>query len=60
LAAVLQEKWRLRADENPFELPKPEDFDNVNIAVKRRPFKALEFRLFAQEIFNLQLRITHK
>ena len=52
LADVLKDKWRLRNDENPFELPKMEDFDNYNIAVKRRPLKALEFRLFAQEIFR--------
>lgn len=52
LAEILKEKWRLRDDENPFELPTMEDFDNYNIAVKRRPLKALEFRLFAQEIFT--------
>lgn len=52
LADILKDKWRLREDENPFELPTMEDFDNYNIAVKRRPFKALEFRLFAQEIFK--------
>ncbi|MBX7172479.1 MAG: cellulase family glycosylhydrolase [Pyrinomonadaceae bacterium] len=52
LSDVLKEKWRLRDDENPFDLPTMEDFDNYNIAVKRRPLKALEFRLFAQEIFK--------
>ncbi|HRH42781.1 MAG TPA: cellulase family glycosylhydrolase [Pyrinomonadaceae bacterium] len=52
LSDILKEKWRLRDDENPFELPTMEDFDNYNIAVKRRPLKALEFRLFAQEIFK--------
>lgn len=52
LADILKDKWRLRDDENPFDLPKPEDFDNLNIAVKRRPLKALEFRLFAQEVFK--------
>ena len=52
LADILKEKWRLRDDENPFELPTMQDFDNVNIAVKRRPLKALEFRLFAQEVFK--------
>lgn len=52
LADALREKWRLRDDENPFELPKMEDFDNVNILVNRRPLKALEFRFFAQETFN--------
>lgn len=52
LADILKNKWRLRDDENPFELPTMEDFDNYNIAVKRRPLKALEFRIFAQEIFK--------
>lgn len=52
LADILKDKWRLRDDENPFDLPKMEDFDNMNIAVKRRPLKALEFRLFAQEVFK--------
>jgi hypothetical protein len=52
LSDILKEKWRLRDDENPFELPTMEDFDNYNIAVKRRPLKALEFRLFAQEVFK--------
>ena len=52
LSDILKEKWRLRDDENPFDLPTTEDFDNVNIAVKRRPLKALEFRLFAQEVFK--------
>ena len=52
LADILKDKWRLRDDENPFELPTMEDFDNYNIAVKRRPLKALEFRLFAQEVFK--------
>lgn len=52
LSDILKEKWRLRDDENPFNLPTMEDFDNYNIAVKRRPLKALEFRLFAQEVFR--------
>lgn len=52
LADILRDKWRLREDENPFELPTTQDFDNINILVNRRPLKALEFRLFAQEIFK--------
>lgn len=52
LSDILKEKWRLRDDENPFDLPTMEDFDNYNIAVKRRPFKGLEFRLFAQRVFE--------
>lgn len=52
LADILKDKWRLPDDENPFDLPKMEDFDNLNIAVKRRPLKTMEFRLFAQEVFK--------
>lgn len=52
LAEILQEKWRLSADENPFDLPKLEDFDGVNIQTNRRPLKTLEYRLFAQYVFE--------
>ncbi len=52
LSEILQEKWRLTSDENPFELPRMEDFENVNIQTGRRPLKTLEYRLFAQDIFE--------
>lgn len=52
LTEILQEKWRLSAEENPFELPRMDDFDSVNIQTARRPLKTLEFRLFAQRVFE--------
>ena len=52
LAEILQEKWRLSADENALDLPKMEDFDSVNIQTERRPLKTLEYRLFAQDVFE--------
>lgn len=52
LIDILREKWRLTTEENPFDLPLPQDFDNVNIIANRRPLKASEFRLFAQDTFE--------
>lgn len=52
LAVILREKWRLREDEDAFALPTGRDFDNINIHVERRPMRAIDFRLFAQDTFN--------
>jgi hypothetical protein len=52
LAGTVSAKWRLREDEEPFALPTNRDFDNVNIHVERRPLRAMDFRLFAQDAFN--------
>ncbi|MBK8810608.1 MAG: hypothetical protein IPN69_07720 [Acidobacteria bacterium] len=51
LAEILRSKWRLTDREDPFDLPRFEDFESVNIIADRRPMKALDFRLFAQDIF---------
>ncbi|HEX3143649.1 MAG TPA: hypothetical protein VHQ64_06735, partial [Pyrinomonadaceae bacterium] len=50
--AALQQLWRT-TDESPFDLPRLEDFDSPNILNDRRPLKALDYRLFAQEVFRL-------
>lgn len=52
ISDILREKWRLTTEENPFDLPKSEDFDSVNILSNRRSLKAFEFRLFAQDMFE--------
>lgn len=52
LAIMLREKWRLREDEDVFGLPTNRDFDNINIHVERRPMRAIDFRLFAQDTFS--------
>jgi len=49
--AVLQEAWRLAPDE-AFSLPTFNDFADVNIFDDRRPFKVIDYRLFAQDMFR--------
>ncbi|HTP80860.1 MAG TPA: cellulase family glycosylhydrolase [Bacteroidota bacterium] len=50
-ANALRERFGLGEDDNP-GLPAPEDFEEVNIGDTRRPKKAIEYRLFAQEMFR--------
>lgn len=52
LAEILRDKWRLREDEDAFSLPSNRDFDNINIHLERRPMRAIDFRLFAQDTFK--------
>ncbi|HTK37082.1 MAG TPA: cellulase family glycosylhydrolase [Pyrinomonadaceae bacterium] len=52
LADIIREKWRLTTEEDVFALPTNEDFDDANIQSNRRPLRAMDFRLFAQDIFR--------
>lgn len=52
----LSDRWRLRIDEDPFSLPPTKDFDSINIHGDRRPLRAMDFRLFAQDTFNSWVR----
>ena len=52
LADVVRDKWRLTTEEEPFAPPTNEDFESVNIQTNRRPLRAMDFRLFAQDIFR--------
>jgi len=47
----LQELWRTLPGE-ALALPAVEDFEDINIFSARRPLKALEYRLFAQDMFR--------
>ncbi len=42
--------WRTTA-EDLFDLPKPADFESVNLIDERVPLKTLDYRLFAQNMF---------
>lgn len=46
----LQQLWRTTADD-PYDLPKFQDFDSVNLIDDRQPLKTLDYRLFAQDMF---------
>ena len=48
----IQEMYRASADE-PVSLPTPQDFSDLNIFDEHRPIKAVDYRLFAQEMFRL-------
>ena len=48
----IQEMHRASADE-PASLPSPQDFSDLNIFDEHRPIKALDYRLFSQEMFRL-------
>lgn len=54
-AAHLQQVWRTTND-NPFDLPRLEDFEGPNIFDARNPLKTLDYRLFAQDMFALWVR----
>lgn len=51
LDARLQESWRTLPGE-ALSLPTLDDFEDANLFAARRPLKALEYRLFAQEMFR--------
>ena len=51
-AMQIQEMHRATADE-PASLPTPQDFSDLNIFDEHRPIKAVDYRLFAQEMFRL-------
>jgi len=46
-----QLKWRMTAEET-VSLPKFEEFADLNIFDERRPLKAVDYRLFAQDMFR--------
>ena len=49
-ASRLQQLWRTNRDDL-LDLPKLQDFESVNLIDDRLPLKALDYRLFAQEMF---------
>ena len=49
-ASRLQELWRTAADD-VLDLPRPQDFESVNLIDDRLPLKTLDYRLFAQDMF---------
>ncbi|MBI5216094.1 MAG: cellulase family glycosylhydrolase [Ignavibacteriae bacterium] len=51
LTTKLQEVYRCTADE-AITLPSLDDFADMNIFNERRPMKVVDYRLFAQEMFN--------
>ena len=53
---ILRELWRT-ADEELLGLPRLEDFENVNILEGRLPLKTIDYKLFAQEMFNRWARL---
>ncbi|MBI3194501.1 MAG: cellulase family glycosylhydrolase, partial [Ignavibacteriae bacterium] len=55
LTAKLQEVYRCTADE-AITLPSLDDFADMNIFNERRPVKVVDYRLFAQEMFNNWVR----
>jgi hypothetical protein len=56
LRRLLRELWR-SAEDDPLALPRLEDFDDVNIFEARNPLKTIDYRLFAQEMFNRWTRL---
>jgi hypothetical protein len=48
---VVRRRWRLRPDEG-IDLPADDDFGDAWIMSARRPFRALDYALFAQDAFE--------
>jgi len=48
---AVRRRWRLRADE-PVDLPKEGDFQDAYLPGERRPYRALDYALFAQDAFE--------
>jgi Cellulase (glycosyl hydrolase family 5) len=53
-AAALKNLWH--TSDEVFDLPRLEDFENVNIFATRLPLKTLDYRLFAQDMFTRWVR----
>jgi hypothetical protein len=49
-ATRLQQLWRTTSDDT-LDLPRLQDFDNVNLIDERQPLKTIDYRLFAQDMF---------
>ncbi len=49
-AIQLRQFWRTTSDDL-LDLPKLQDFDNVNLIDDRQPLKTVDYRLFAQDMF---------
>jgi hypothetical protein len=48
---VVRRRWRLRPDEG-IDLPEDEDFSDAWVFGARRPYRALDYALFAQDAFE--------
>jgi hypothetical protein len=53
---LMRDLWNTAADD-PLTLPSLQDFDNVNIFEARQPLKTVDYKLFAQEMFNRWTRL---
>jgi cellulase (glycosyl hydrolase family 5) len=53
---MMRELWGTAADD-PLTLPRLQDFDNVNIFEARQPLKTVDYKVFAQEMFNRWTRL---
>jgi len=51
----LQELWRTSGDDT-LDLPRLQDFESVHLIDDRLPLKTLDYRLFAQDMFNRWVR----
>jgi hypothetical protein len=56
LATRLQELWKT-TDETALDLPRLQDFESPNILDDRRPLKTLDYRIFAQEMFEYWVQV---
>jgi len=54
-----QQKWRMTTQETP-SLPRFDEFSDLNIFDDRRPLKVVEYRLFAQEMFQRWIGQTRR
>ena len=52
---VARRRWRLHPDE-PIGLPADVDFEDTYLTAARRPFRALDYALFAQDAFERWIR----
>jgi len=48
---VVRRRWRLRVDQS-IDLPQDDDFMDAGIVGARRPYRALDYALFAQDAFE--------
>lgn len=50
-----RDRWRLTPDE-PLDLPHPDDFEGQSIVNGTHPFRAIDYRRFAQDVFAQWVR----
>jgi Cellulase (glycosyl hydrolase family 5) len=53
---MMRELWR-SSEDDPLGLPRLQDFDSVHIFEARHPLKIVDYKLFAQDIFNRWTRL---